>query len=140
MANLQKIKVLIVDDYVNFAWLMRHGLEVAGFVRVDAATSAVEALNLLRAGPYDVLVTDLHMPSLDGVSLIREVRKDRVLYELPILALTGYLDKKYQQQAVDAGADKILLKPVSIGTLHDEIKRLLADHRAKDGAMAVSSA
>lgn len=105
-------KLLIVDDEL----LIREGLarnidwESIGFTVCCTAASGEEAYELTAAYQPDVLITDISMANMDGIALMKNLRKDG--FTLPIVIISGYDDFKYAQQAIKYGAVEYLLKPI----------------------------
>lgn len=123
MQNGEGARVFIVDDEPNILSATRDALEQAGF-RVDTAQDGHEALTQLKARQFDVdvLVTDIVMPNLDGISLIKEVHATRP--EMPIIAASGLADGR-TDEALDAGADVFLSKPFTDEKLRAALQQVL---------------
>ena len=104
--------VLVVDDDADFCIAMRHLLGASGF-RVILASDGLDALNVLKRYDVSIILTDLFMPRMDGIELIRHVRKGRV--PMPaIIATTGNAHLAAEATAIAAamlGAQAALLKP-----------------------------
>jgi len=101
--------VLLVDDDKNLLKVMSYHIREAGF-RVIPTSSPLSALRLLDEEPVDVLITDLRMPELDGLNLIRRIRA--INSEIPIIVLTAYATLDKAVEAVKIGASDFLSKPV----------------------------
>jgi CheY-like chemotaxis protein len=82
-------RVLVVDDEPDVRGYLRSALEDAGFV-VEAASDSLEALDLIRRNPPDLISLDLVMPRHSGAKLYRELQKDRKLSKIPVLIVTGH--------------------------------------------------
>jgi CheY-like chemotaxis protein len=80
------VSVLVVDDHESFLSFIQHGLTRHGY-RPVTATSGAEALRLLAAEPIEIVVTDVIMPGMDGIELLREIRARYP--DLPVIAMTG---------------------------------------------------
>lgn len=94
--------VLLVDDSATMLMSMRAGLEISGY-RVTTAQDGVEAMALLQGGlKPDLIITDIHMPKMDGIEFIRQARK--ALRFTPILALTTEGQQAKRDQARQFGA------------------------------------
>jgi len=114
--------ILVVDDSVTMRKSIQMSLELSGF-QVTLAADGAEALEKLQAGLRpDMLLTDIMMPRMDGLSLIREARK--LLRFTPIVALTTQGQREMRDRAKLAGATAWMIKPV--GGL--ELARILAEH------------
>ena len=82
------MKILAVDDSATMRRIIKNQLKQSGFEQVDEAQNGREALNLLKGGGYDVLITDWNMPEMCGLDLVKEVRKTDALKAMPILMIT----------------------------------------------------
>ena len=99
--------VLVVDDEPQVLNAVRRALEGAGN-RVLTAMSGVEAVDLAATQPPDVVVLDLWLPDIDGVEVVRRLRR---WLDVPILILSGDTDQQRKVAALDSGADDFLEKP-----------------------------
>jgi two-component system cell cycle response regulator len=119
-------RVLIVDDERFFRDLFQEMLTARGH-QVRVAASGEEALRMLAGDRFDLLVTDVVMPGMDGIALVREARAREP--ELPAVAVTGRDDVKLAVQAMKAGCADFLSKPVDRAELVDVVERTLARSR-----------
>jgi CheY-like chemotaxis protein len=108
---LNAIQVLLVDDDVDTRNLIAFALKQAG-ATVTEADSATAALTALGQARFDVLVSDIGMPNIDGYALIRQIRAQPQGKTLPAIALTAYAGEKNQQMALAAGFQTHVSKPV----------------------------
>src|SRR5512133_4355599 len=115
-------RILVVDDEKLFREILGDVLSRAGHV-VRTAASADEALALAAADRYDLLVTDVVMPGMDGIALVREARRRDP--ELEAVAVTGRDDVRLAVQAMKAGCAAFLTKPVDDGELVAVAERAL---------------
>lgn len=104
----ERPRILIVDDEQGVRDLLVRALS-GGDYDVDAAPDGRTAVEQLRAVEYDLLITDLKMPGMDGLSVIREAR--RVFPELPIIIITGYSTEASAIEAINLGVSGYLTKP-----------------------------
>ena len=106
-------RVLIVDDESSIREMLSKTLALAEY-EVDTAPDAAAALNLLRLSntPYDLLIADLKMPGMDGLSLIRQVKQIRS--RLPIIIITGFSTESSAIEAVNLGVAAYLTKPFRV--------------------------
>ncbi len=120
---LQGLRILFVDDSTDtvesFAALLR--FEGA---KVLAATSAAQALELAGANELDLLVSDIGMPGMDGYELVSELRRRAATKSLPAIAVTGYGRAQDEQQALAAGFDAHLSKPIDLRRLKALVRNL----------------
>lgn len=119
------VRVLVVDDDESLAELFVRALLAAGAV-VHSTHNGRDALEALRDARFDVLVSDLDMPYLDGLDLVSHVRASERDRALPALALTGSTTPDIRRRALDAGFDEFATKPVLAVDLVAAVKRLLA--------------
>lgn len=105
-----KGSILIVDDEIAFCTVIREILRTAGF-HVRIAHRASEALELLDDIVPDLILTDIMMPEMDGISLIREIRRRAGFSSTPILVVTAKSQIDDYMGAHEAGANEILTKP-----------------------------
>jgi two-component system, chemotaxis family, chemotaxis protein CheY len=115
--------VLLVDDSATMLMSLRGTLEISGF-KVDTAPDGEAALGKLKGGlKPDLIITDINMPKLDGIGLIREARK--LLRFTPILALTTESQQAKRDEAKKLGATGWLVKPIGGNDLVKVIKQVL---------------
>lgn len=103
------MKLLLVEDEVKTVDYLRRGLSENGYV-VDTATNGVDGLHMACTEPYDAIVLDVMLPDLDGVSMLKSLRREQ---QTPVIMLTARDDLDDRLNAFDAGADDYLAKPFS---------------------------
>jgi two-component system, chemotaxis family, sensor histidine kinase and response regulator WspE len=102
-------RILVVDDSITVREVERQTLEAHGFA-VEVAVDGMDGWNALRTGQYDLMVTDVDMPRLDGIELVRRVRADQRFATLPII-IVSYKDREEDRlRGLDAGASYYLPK------------------------------
>jgi CheY-like chemotaxis protein len=121
------IRVLMAEDSAVNRELLREILESKGF-QVDEAWDGEDALQKIGRNRPDILLLDIGMPKLDGFGVIRRVREDPTLADLPVLAVTAYAMRGDRERGLQAGFDGYLSKPVNPDSLFAEMERLL--HRS----------
>lgn len=109
-----RMHILVVDDEHEFLELMNNRLQKRGFT-VSVAPTGEKALELVEREKYDAMVLDVKMPGIDGIEVLRQVKKLRP--ELPVLLLTGHASIEAAMTGVETGAVDYLLKPVPINDL-----------------------
>jgi two-component system KDP operon response regulator KdpE len=114
-------RVLVADDEPAIRKVVRDALEREGH-RVETAIDGQEALERFAEGEYDLLVTDLAMPRVDGIELVKEIRRKS---PLPILVLTVRGEEREKVRLLDAGADDYVTKPFGVGELVARTRALL---------------
>jgi len=121
-------KILIVDDSVDIVELLERNLEKAGF-RVFSTTSVPAAIEILGKEAIDIVVTDLRMPGISGLELVRHIRDN--LKDTEVLLITGYPSVDGAVEAMKTGAADYLPKPFTSTELLGAINRLLDKLRAR---------
>jgi excisionase family DNA binding protein len=104
-------RVLVVDDEASIRDLLSKTLALAEY-DVDTAADASTALGRVRAAEYDLLIADLRMPGMDGLTLIRQVKRIRA--ELPVIIITGFSTESSAIEAVNLGVAGYLRKPFRV--------------------------
>ena len=104
-------RVLVVDDEASIRDLLSKTLALADY-DVDAASDGRMAIDRLRIIPYDLLITDLKMPGVDGLSVIREAR--RLKPDMPVIIITGFSTEASAIEAVNLGVSGYLTKPFRV--------------------------
>jgi PAS domain S-box-containing protein len=125
-ASLDGLRVLVVEDNPDARQLMEHVLDSAG-ARTTVASTAPEALELLWASPPDVLVSDLGLPGMDGLELMRQLRAEapRPGSDVPAIAVTAYARASDREHALRAGYQMHMAKPVPPHALASAIAALV---------------
>ncbi|HMI57127.1 MAG TPA: hybrid sensor histidine kinase/response regulator [Gemmatimonadaceae bacterium] len=114
-AKKSRKRVLVVDDSLTVRELERKMIEGLGYI-VDVAVDGMEGWNAMRAGHYDLVVTDVDMPRMDGIELVTLIKKDAALRATPVM-IVSYKDRdEDRRRGLDAGADYYLTK----GSFYDE--------------------
>lgn len=118
--------ILIADDEEPLRGFIGRALQLDGH-RVDAAADGAEALDMLLAdgAAYDLLITDIRMPMMDGIALALAVAKERPT--LPILLMTGFADQRERARDLEALIRDVLTKPFSLADLRAVVSRTLAE-------------
>jgi two-component system cell cycle response regulator CpdR len=116
--------ILIADDEEPLRGFIARALQLDGH-SVDAAADGAEALDMLLVDgtSYDLLLTDIRMPMMDGIALALAAAKERP--ELPILLMTGYADQRERARDLDALIRDVLTKPFSLAELRVTVNRTL---------------
>ena len=126
-AGLQGLHVLLVDDEADAREVAQVALASLG-AEVRLAASADEALQALRSSRFDVLVSDIGMPGMDGLALIRAVRQlpGGALHELPAVALSAFAMESDRQAGLEAGFQAYVAKPISLRRLAEAVHQALS--------------
>lgn len=117
--------ILTVDDSPSIRQTIKIALTSAGY-EVMGAADGVDGLQRATNARYDLVITDLNMPNMDGLTMIRELRKKPAYAGVPILFLTTESSDSAKQQAKAAGATGWLTKPFDAGSLVRVVQKVLA--------------
>jgi two-component system, cell cycle response regulator DivK len=112
--------VLIVEDNEKNLELVQDILEFRGF-RTLAASNGHEAVELARIHQPDLVLMDVQLPELDGVSALRQLRSEASTRAIPVVALTAFAMTEDQGRLLEAGFDGYLAKPIDVRTLPDTV-------------------
>ena len=119
--------VLIVDDSRTSQMLVKTTLQRLSGVQFLTADDGEQALAVVERSHVDLMVTDINMPKMDGIELIRAVRQKRDAKSLPILIITAKGEEQARDQGLALGANAYVLKPLSARELAEHASRLLAE-------------
>jgi len=127
MAVDMDIKILIVDDYDTMLRVIRNLLRQLKFTNVEEASDGAEALEKLRAGSFDLIISDWNMEPMTGMQLLREVRADETLSETPFIMITAETRSENVIAAKEAGVSNYIVKPFDAETLKTKLVSVLGD-------------
>ncbi|MGY4878849.1 chemotaxis response regulator CheY [Vreelandella aquamarina] len=120
----KNMSFLVVDDFPTMRRIVRSLLKELGFTNVEEAEDGQDALNKLRAGKFEFIVSDWNMPNLDGLEMLKEIRQDEALKELPVLMVTAEAKKENIIAAAQAGANGYVVKPFTAATLEEKLNKI----------------
>ena len=120
------LKVLVAEDVWLMRELMRDMLKSIGMEQLELVSDGRAALSELQNGSYDLVIADWHMPELNGLDLLKRIRADANLKELPFLMVTSEGDLEFVDAAREAGANGFLTKPVSRNILIEKIAEIIS--------------
>ena len=119
-----KLKILVVDDFSTMRRIVRNLLKELGYINVEEAEDGAVALQRLKLGGIDFVVSDWNMPNMDGLTLLQSVRADPALRSLPFLMITAEAKKENIIAAAQAGASGYIVKPFTAATLNDKLVKI----------------
>lgn len=120
----RNIKVLIVDDFSTMRRIIKNLLRDLGFTNTFEADDGNTALPLLKGGDFEFVVTDWNMPIMQGIDLLKEIRKDDKLKHLPVLMVTAEAKREQIIEAAQAGVNGYIVKPFTAGTLKTKLDKI----------------
>ncbi|HEY7516383.1 MAG TPA: response regulator transcription factor [Vicinamibacteria bacterium] len=134
-------RALVVEDDPDIVELLAHYLKAEGFT-VDAAEDGRKGLDRLRAETYHLVILDLQLPGMDGLSLCTEIRRDRRTKDVPVVMLTARGDEADRIVGLEMGADDYVVKPFSPKELVARVRALFRrlDRKPEDETPLVRGA
>jgi len=118
------MKILIVDDFSTMRRIIKNLLRDLGFSNTQEADDGTTALPMLQSGDFEFLVTDWNMPGMAGIDLLKKVRADGELSELPVLMVTAESKRDQIVAAAQAGVNGYIVKPFTAQTLKEKIDKI----------------
>lgn len=126
------MKILIVDDFSTMRRIIKNLLRDLGYTNTQEADDGMTALPMLQADNYDFLITDWNMPGMQGIELLKNLRKDPKLAKLPVLMVTAEQKREQIVEAAQAGVNGYIVKPFTAVTLKEKIEKIF--ERLETGA------
>lgn len=120
----KNMKILIVDDFSTMRRITKNLLNDLGFSNTEEADDGQTALPMLKTGNYDFLVTDWNMPGMDGLTLLKTIRADENLGQIPVLMITAEARREQIVIAAEAGVNGYVIKPFTATTLKEKIDKI----------------
>jgi len=118
------IKILVVDDFSTMRRIIKNLLKELGLTNVVEADDGATALPILKQGGIEFLITDWNMPNMTGIELIRHVRSDPNLSNIPVLMVTAEAKREQIIAAAQAGVNGYVVKPFTAVTLKEKIDKI----------------
>ena len=120
-------RILIVEDSPTMRQVVALALSRLGNVDIVEASDGLDGLRKVTSDDFDLAIIDINMPVMDGLKLIRLIRSETTLSELPIVVVTTEGAAGDRERALSLGADAYLAKPIQTGALLDIVRSLLKD-------------
>ncbi|WP_028312798.1 chemotaxis response regulator CheY [Derxia gummosa] len=124
------LRFLVVDDFSTMRRIVRGLLKELGYNNVDEAEDGAIALNKLRGGGFDFVVSDINMPNMNGFDLLQNIREDASLKHIPVLMVTAEAKKEDIVLAAQRGASGYVVKPFTKATLEEKIAKIIQKMQA----------
>ena len=124
---MKETRALIVDDSSVMRKIVERSLRQAGLepLEVQEAASGTEGLEVLRAGKVDLILSDINMPSMDGLEFLRQIQAQKLAPGVPVVMITTESSEEHVKQAIQAGARGYLRKPFTAEQVKDRVLSLL---------------
>ena len=119
------MKFLLVADFSTMRRVLRGLLKEMGHADAEEAEDGAAALRMLRSGSFDVVVSDIQMPVMNGFELLAAVKADEKLKHLPVLMVTAETRKEDILRAAKEGAAGYIVKPFTRATLEEKVQRIV---------------
>lgn len=119
------LHALVVEDSPTMRQLIVFALSRIRGLKVVEADDGVDALKRLAGQKFDILITDINMPMMDGLKLVSMVRRDEVHKEIPIVIITTEGAQEDRQRALSLGANAYITKPIQAPQVISKVKELL---------------
>jgi two-component system chemotaxis sensor kinase CheA len=124
-AAVAKQSILVVEDSITSRALLKNILEAAGY-SITTAVDGIDAYTTLKTGAFDLIVSDVEMPRMDGFELTARVRADKQLSGLPVVLVTALESRDHRERGIDAGANAYIVKSsFDQSNLLEVVRRLL---------------
>lgn len=120
----KNMKILVVDDFSTMRRIIKNLLRDLGFTNIQEADDGNTALPMLQNGDFDFVVTDWNMPGMQGIDLLKEIRKDDGLSHLPVLMVTAEAKREQIISAAQAGVNGYIVKPFTAVTLKEKLDKI----------------
>jgi two-component system chemotaxis response regulator CheY len=125
MAKAANIAVLVVDDYATMRRIVRNLLGQIGFAKIEEASDGADALAKLRAAQFGLVISDWNMEPMTGLQLLKEVRADVRLKDMPFIMVTAESKTENVIAAKEAGVNNYIVKPFNAETLKKKIESVI---------------
>ena len=129
-----RMKFLVVDDFSTMRRIVRNLLKELGYSNTEEAEDGVVALNMLRNDKFDFVVSDWNMPNMTGIELLKGIRAEPTLKDLPVLMITAEARKENIIEAAQNGANGYIVKPFTAATLDEKLSKIFKALEAKKAA------
>lgn len=123
-----QVRVLLVEDTEDNRMMMRRLLELSGY-EVSEAVNGVEAVRIAESETPHVILMDLSLPVIDGLAATRRIRQLPALGRVPIIAVSAHDTADFHAEALAAGCDAYITKPIDYSELEDLITGFTAQHQ-----------
>lgn len=122
------MRILVVDDMISMRHVIIHMLRDLEFTDIDEAVDGQQALDMLKSKPFDLVITDFHMPNLNGQQLLVKIRSEKKLAKLPVLMVSCEGDKEKIKSLVQCKVTGFIVKPFNTLTLKKQLEMIKAKY------------
>jgi two-component system, chemotaxis family, chemotaxis protein CheY len=125
MPKASAVSVLVVDDQQSMRGICKYILTQLGFTSIIEAKSGREALSKLEKQNVDLIISDWNMEDIDGLTLLRVIRKHPRTAGMPFIMATGRSDKEQVKEAISSGVNNYIIKPFDASTMRKRIEAVI---------------
>ncbi len=119
-----KMKVLVVDDFATMRRIIKNVLKQIGFINIVEADDGTAALGVLKENKVDLIISDWNMPKMNGLDLLKTVRKEEATKKVPFIMVTAEAQKDNVLQAVQAGVSNYIVKPFTADAVKEKLTKI----------------
>jgi two-component system chemotaxis response regulator CheY len=119
------LKILVVDDFATMRRIMKNILKQLGYTNITEADDGTTALEELKRGSFDLIISDWNMPKMTGLDLLKLVRSDPAFKDIPFLMVTAEAQKQNVIEAVQAGVSNYVVKPFTAEAIADKLGKII---------------
>jgi two-component system chemotaxis response regulator CheY len=119
-----KMKVLVVDDFATMRRIIKNVLKQIGFTNILEADDGTAALGVLKENKVDLIISDWNMPKMNGLDLLKTVRKEEETKKVPFVMVTAEAQKDNVLQAVQAGVSNYIVKPFTADAVKEKLSKI----------------
>ncbi len=123
-----KMKIMVIDDFSTMRRIVKNILKQLGYTEIEEAEDGEHALSKLREKPVQFIISDWNMPKMDGLELLKNVRNDSQLKDIPFLMVTAESEKENIMAAIGAGVSNYIVKPFTAEILKEKMDKVLEKH------------
>lgn len=120
----KNMRILVVDDFNTMRRIVKNILKQLGFENVAEAENGQEALEVLKKEKFDFVITDWNMPVMTGLDLLKAIKADAALKDLPVMMVTAEAQQQNIVEAVKTGASNYIVKPFTAEVLEEKINKI----------------
>ena len=118
------LKVLVVDDFSTMRRIVKNLLKQIGYTDIEEAEDGVQALSKLQNGGFGLVISDWNMPNMDGLDMLKAVRQEPAIKDIPVLMVTAEAEKEKVITAIQAGVNNYVVKPFTGEILKEKLDKI----------------
>lgn len=119
-----KMRILVVDDFSTMRRIVKAILKQLGYEHIEEAEDGKQAYDMVKTGKFDFVVTDWNMPNMTGIDLLRSIRADPNVKDIPVLMVTAETDKSIVIDAIQAGVNNYIVKPFTAQIFEEKMNKV----------------